>query len=63
MVMKKNQKMMRIKMKKKRSTMKMKKSLPQFAKLMVFLKREKVLMERNLNSIADQSIVYNINLT
>jgi hypothetical protein len=28
---------------------KMKKSLTQFAKLMGFLKREKVLMERNLN--------------
>jgi len=60
---KKSLQMMRIKMKKKRSTMKMKKSLTQFAKLMVSLKREKVLMERNLNSIADQSIVYNINLT
>tara|TARA_R100000005_G_scaffold91635_1_gene64147 strand:+ start:308 stop:472 length:165 start_codon:yes stop_codon:yes gene_type:complete len=45
-------KKMLMKVKKKRSMvirMKMKKSLTQFAKLMGFLKREKVLMERNLN--------------
>tara|TARA_R100000742_G_C4185436_1_gene19210 strand:- start:171 stop:368 length:198 start_codon:yes stop_codon:yes gene_type:complete len=42
---------------------KRKKRLIQFAKLMVFLKREKVLMERNLNSIVDLFTAYNINLT
>jgi len=47
-------KKMQMKVKKKRSMMirirmKMKKSLTPSAKLMGFLKREKVLMERNLN--------------
>jgi len=39
---------------------KRKKSLIQFAKLMVFLKREKVLMERNLNSTVDQYTIFNL---
>jgi hypothetical protein len=42
-------KKMLMKVKKKRSMMKMKKSITQFAKLMGFLKREKVLMVRSLN--------------
>jgi hypothetical protein len=55
---------MLIKMKKrKRKIRRKKKSSIQFAKLMGFRQRRKVLMERNLNSIVDQYTAYNINLT
>jgi|TARA_R110002012_G_C11469528_1_gene593825 hypothetical protein len=57
-------KRMLIKMKKKKRKIKRKrKSSIQFAKLMGFRQRKKALMERNLNSIVDQYIAYNINLT
>jgi hypothetical protein len=55
---------MLIKMKKKKRKIKRKrKSSIRFAKLMGFRQRRKVLMERNPNSIVDQYIAYNINLT